>query len=109
MQLNITKFDWAGDVNPNWLNTAIPVAVKAKIEAYISSSIIPVLDLQTQQKIDYALNQADVLMYPSKKDKKLVEELFADLVTGISILAFLPYGVEMFGHHYEVVNGSGKI
>ena len=49
--------------------------------------------------------KGDILLFGGikKKDKKLREKLFKELIFGISILSFLPGGITIFGKHLNQI------
>jgi hypothetical protein len=101
MQLIITKADWT-DFS-NFLYLAVPKAVSFKVNTYLStSSEPPQITKELHEKWDNSLNFADEMMYPSAKNIEQAIDTFNDLCDAICCLAFLPYGVEIFGHRYEV-------
>lgn len=81
-------------------------AVEAIVNWYLETGVEPKIDLLENQIIQQALNEADVLLYSCNTNMQRANEIFNALVGAIAVLAFIPYGVLIFGHRYEVVDGS---
>jgi hypothetical protein len=61
------------------------------------------VDFEKIQKLrEELLHKGDILLYGSKKEKGKAAELFNELVEAVSVLAFWPGGINIFGMHFEV-------
>ena len=107
-QLIITPTDFQD--KSHFLYAATPIAIEYKINQYLNSENRKPLEIdeQTREQWDDALNNADIMLYPTKKTIDRANEIFNDLTDAIAFMAFVNGGVEMFGHRYEVVDGSGE-
>jgi hypothetical protein len=108
LKLIITPTDWHDKTH--YLYTAVPSAIEHKIKHYLNNKNRKPLEIdeQTREQWDDALNNADVMLYPTKKTIDRANEIFNDLTDAIAFMAFVNGGVEVFGHRYEVIDGSGK-
>lgn len=107
MILTIEQTDWT-DFD-NFLYLAVPKAVSFKVNSYLKYNLTPPeITEELKDKWDDSLNHADEMMFPSKKNMEQAIDTFNDLCDAISCLAFVPGGVEIFGHRYEVVDDSGE-
>lgn len=106
-RLQIEKTQWFEE--EHFLYITVPPTIQFKIERYLQQSDnAPTITPELQERWDNFLNHADELLFPNKKNLDRVVEMFNDLCDAISFLAFVPGGVEIFGHRYEVVDGSSK-
>jgi hypothetical protein len=86
----------------SYLYQAVPISVKIKIERFIEAGKKPALDQKLSNLIENCLNNADVLLFPSRKNVDRACGIFNRLTDAIAILAFVPNGIEIFGVWYEV-------
>ena len=106
-RLKVERLEWVD--KSHFLYSSVPTAVVFKVESFLSQSIdLPVVDDETKSRWDDSFNCADDLMFPEKQTHQHVLNLFNDLCDCIAFLSFVEGGVEIFGHQYEVLDGSSK-
>jgi hypothetical protein len=88
----------------HYLYSLVPASVQIKVAKFLESDIDPILfDKEQQELLDDLLSDADILLFPDKKNFPKVKEIYDALTDAIAKLAFVPYGVEIFGYRYEVI------
>jgi hypothetical protein len=88
----------------HYLYNLVPISVKIKVFKILESGIDPILfDKEQQELLDDLLSDADILLFPDKKNFPKVKEIYDALTDAIAKLAFVPCGVEIFGYRYEVI------
>jgi hypothetical protein len=103
--IKITSIDWAGtlDEDPkrqDFLNMFRKTIVE-NCQAFIIGGSIPADWMNQCEACQIALENADIMLYPSKKTAKKAEEIFQSLCNAVAILSFVKQGVEMFGMRIE--------
>jgi hypothetical protein len=105
LKLSIETTEWVDKTH--FLYTKVPDAVKLKVDSYLqTSNEIPALSEGLIDELDSALNFADELMYFNEANIKGAADKFNSLCDAIAYLSFCPCGIEIFGHRYEVIDGS---
>ena len=102
-KLLITKTEWRGDTS-HYLYQQTPGIVKVKILEFIASGGKPSITAADEKKYGKFIYGADVMLYPTKKKWSQAMLVYGELTNAITVLAFVPYGVEIFGYRYEVVD-----
>ena len=99
-QLNIVDTEFDGD-KQHFLYTETPRIVRSKIAKYLEFQIKPTITARDKERFERIAFEADVVIYPDKKNLDRANEVYDILTDAIAILAFVPGGIEMFGYRYE--------
>lgn len=107
-KLSISESEqYVEDAKQHYLYQLVPASVKIKVAKILESGIDPVfLDRERQEFLDELLADGDILIYPDKKNFDKIKQIYDALTDIIAEFAFLPFGVEIFGFRYEVVDGT---
>ncbi len=107
VKLEISKTEFIEEGKSHYLYQCVPISVEIKVNKFLASGEKPALpDEAKRQLLDDLLADGDVLIYPDKKNIERVKEIYNALTDTIAIFAFVPCGIEIFGHRYEVVDGT---
>jgi hypothetical protein len=97
---------YTGEAKEHYLYKLVPASVQIKVNKILKSGIAPVFyDREKQELLDDLLANGDILIYADIDNFAQAKEIYDALTDAISILAFCPYGVEIFGFRYEVIDG----
>lgn len=96
---------YTGKAKEHYLYKLVPASIQIKVNKILKSGIAPVFYDRKRQELDDLLANGDILIYADIDNFAQVKEIYDALTDAISILAFFPYGVEIFGFRYEVIDG----